>query len=268
MKTVRLLASAAVMALLADTPSAFADPVNLTTDNIIQNTSNDAKVTNNGEIKQEGMISGDGASVSISAAGAVSSASVSSINAPEFNSISLGTNSKTGNLQQNTRNTGNVTNTNLTSGGILEPGGISGDGASVSVSATGSASAVSVSRINNPDTYRNVDIEFGGITQNTYNGGTIQNNGGTILTDKICGDGSSASIGASGAVSSVSISSIADEQQLGKIAVTRDINQSTTNAASVTNTGVIQTGALTGQGASVSVSAIGAASAVSFSAIK
>ena len=268
MKNVRLFAGVAVMALLTGTPSAFADPVNLTIDNVNQNTSNKANVTNNGAIKQEGVVSGNGASLSISAAGAVSSASVSSINAPEFNSISIGTNSKAGNLQQITSNTGIVANTQPTFGKGMEPNGISGDGASVSVSATGSASAVSVSRINNSDAHQNAGIEFGGINQTTYNGGTIQNNGGTISTDKISGNGASASIEANGAVSSVSISSIVDEQQLGKITFARDINQNTANSANVANIGVIQTGALTGQGASVSVSAIGAASAVSFSTIK
>jgi hypothetical protein len=92
--------------------------------------------------------------------------------------------------------------------------------------------------------------------------------GGSISTGNISGDGASASISANGAVSAVSVSSIVDQSQLGNVSFTRDINQTSRNNGTVFNIGAVNTGALNGQGSSVSVSAAGAVSAVSFSTIK
>jgi hypothetical protein len=263
-----LLPSVAAAALLAGMSAASAEPTNLTIDDVNQKTTNNANVSNYGDIDHGGgLISGNGASLSISATGAVSSLSVSSINAPEFDSIEIGTYGFDEVLSQETTNTGNITNTH-TFNYLIGSGNVSGDGASVSVSALGGASAVSMSSINNQGSffYGN-QIEVGGIQQSTVNNGAITNHGGTVATGNISGDGASVSVGASGAVSSVSVSSIVDGNQYDSVLFSGDINQTTTNTGTIYNTGNVSVGNLTGQGASASVSAIGAASAVSFSTI-
>jgi hypothetical protein len=263
-----LLPSVAAAALLAGMSAVYAESIDLTIDDVNQVTSNTASVTNNGDINHNlGDISGNGASLSISATGAVSSLSVSSINAPEFNSVSIGTYGNDEVLFQSTSNSGAITN-NHAFDTLTWSDDVSGDGASVSVSAIGGASAISLSSINNQARHWGNQVEFGGIQQNTVNSGKITNNGGSLITDDITGDGASVSIGASGAVSSVSVSSIVDQNQVASVLFSADINQTTSNTGAITNTGTISVGDLSGQGASASVSAIGAASAVSFSTIK
>jgi hypothetical protein len=269
MRNYRLLTGVATVSLLAGMSAALAEPVNLTIDDVNQTTTNNANVTNNGDIDHGyNAISGNGASLSVSAAGAVSSLSVSSINSPEFDKIDVGTFNDIEIIQQETTNNGNIRN-NHNNNELIGSGTVSGDGASVSVSATGGASAVSLSSINNQGGTWGAEVDYGGIQQTTTNSGTITNNGGRIETGNITGDGASASIGASGAVSSVSVSSIVDGHQLNDVAYNADINQTTTNygGGTIQNTGTVQVGNLAGQGVSASVSAIGAASAVSFSTI-
>jgi hypothetical protein len=218
-------------------------------------------------VKQNGLISGNGSSLSISATGAVSSGSASFVNAPEFDSVTVGVSGSNETVEQDTTNIGNITNTN-NNNSVIDAGNVSGHGASVSVSATGAASALSVSSIANYDVGQDQNITIGEIDQDTYNRGTILNNGGSLETDNISGKGASVSVSGSGAISAVSVSSILDAQQLGDVNVIDDISQTTTNSGNVTNVGNVTTGALTGNGASVSVSALGAASSVSFSSIK
>jgi hypothetical protein len=266
MRTFTLLTSVAAAALLTGLSSASAEPVDLTIDDVDQTTANFANIGNYGDIDHfGGSIGGNGASLSISATGAVSSLSVSGINAPEVDSISIGVGET---IFQSTLNNGNVLNTHGFDTQVVS-GTVSGDGASVSVSATGGASAISVSSIHNQERSFGTDISFGGIQQSTKNFGTINNQGGSITTGNITGDGASVSIGASGAVSSVSVSSVVDANMIDSVAFNADIVQTTTNynAATINNTGTVQVGNLTGHGASASVSAIGAASAVSYSAI-
>jgi hypothetical protein len=259
-----LLPSVAAAALLAGMSTASAEPVDITIDNINQTTFNNADIVNYGDIDHFGnSVSGNGASLSISATGAVSSISVSGINAPELDLVSIGVGET---VSQRTSNFGDITNIHGFDGQIWS-GTVSGDGASVSVSATGAASAISVSSIHNQERSFGADISLGGIRQSTWNSGTITNYGGSITTGNITGDGASVSIGASGAISSVSVSSIVDANMMDSVTVHADIDQSTTNVGAIVNGGAVQAGSLSGHGASVSVSAIGAASAVSYSAI-
>ncbi|HKJ62860.1 MAG TPA: hypothetical protein VKA94_12850, partial [Hyphomicrobiales bacterium] len=228
MKATRLLRATAALSLLAGTSAAIADPVSLNIDDINQITTHFGTVVNYGDIDLDGVLSGNGSSLSISATGAVSSASVSFIDAPEFDAVTIGILGNDEIIQQRTWNFGDVRNWNGF-GTSVETGNVSGNGASVSVSATGAASAVSVSSIENTNANQDQNITFGGINQRTLNIGTVQNHGGHISTGNISGTGASVSIGGSGAVSAVSVSSILDSQQLGDVSVVADINQRTTN---------------------------------------
>lgn len=169
--------------------------------------------------------------------------------------------------------------------GLLKIGNITGDGASVSVSATGAVASVSLTSINNTGAGVTPDADFGNITQKVVNQGDVSTvadfHPGTgpteadsvITTGTISGTAASASISATGAIAAVSVASINDTQGLGST-VTGDITQTATSSGAVSNmgadtgTGVINTGALTGAGTSASVSATGAAASVSFSAVK
>ena len=270
MRTFQFLTAAATAALLAGVSAASAEPV-VKFDDVSQTTKNHANVTNNGDINHSfTSISGDGASLSISATGAVSSLSVSSIHGSEFDTIEVGTNGSSfpANLFQSTSNYGGVTN-NHTGNWLIDIGLVDGDGASASVSATGGVSSISVSSINTPGTYwTNSDTSFGSIKQETWNAGTVSNNGGSIWAGEIKGIGASLSIGATGAVSSVSMSGIADSDTFDTIHA-KSISQGTTNYynASITNGGSITAGDISGVGASASVSASGAVSSVSVSNI-
>jgi hypothetical protein len=108
------------------------------------------------------------------------------------------------------------------------------------------------------------------IRQTTINKARVKNLG-RIKQGKLEGKGASTSISASGAVSSISALNIADccQNNLNiKVAVGDDIKQTSVNKAKVTNKGKVSMGSVVGRGASVSVSAIGAASVVSLTSIK
>jgi hypothetical protein len=272
----------AAATLLMGLSGALADSIKVETGNINQNTYNGhSYIENFGTVQLfGGKISGDGASVSISATGAASSVSASFIGAPEFDEVSIADYGHwAGSINQVTTNKADVTNANLPALSYhgyghygyghsgMDVGRISGDGASVSVGATGAVSSVSVSSIGNTPEHSHQDTDIGNVNQTTTNKGTILNYGGKISTGTISGDGASVSIAATGAASAVSVSSIADCQPLGHVDI-GNVSQTTQNYAPVTNIGQISTRALTGNGSSVSVSAVGAASAVSISAIK
>jgi hypothetical protein len=229
---------------------------------------NGISVTNNGDLDQIGNLHGDGTSLSISATGAVSALSGSFNNSLSFDQISIATGVGES-ITQESRNRGRVTNTNSEFSSI-DTGNIEGDGASIGVSATGAATVVSLTSIQNSGAGAFIpDVDTGDIGQTSANSGTILNNGGLIRADNINGKGSSISIGSTGAVAAVSLTSINDADAVNSVN-TGNITQTATNYGGVTNTGNIQLGtsALGGNGASTSISATGAVAAVSLSLIK
>lgn len=245
--------------------------------NVKQTTKNFAPVRNYGTISGYATgVSGHGASASVSATGAQSAVSLSRIGGNYYP-----TKTKIGSVKQYTLNYGNVTNT----GTILNTwyglaSGLSGNGSSVSVSATGAASAVSVSSINTGGSDKIKVANYGRIKQTTKNrSGYVINYGfipGSYRGD-LSGHGASASVSATGAASSVSVSRIASAPM--KFVKMGRVKQHTSNSATVINkhsgrpyrsyylSGTMSLGDLSGTGSSASISATGAASSVSYSSL-
>jgi len=238
--------------------------------NITQTTTTaEGHVTNDAFLdgSDSGNVSGDGASASLSATGAVSVVSLSSIN-----SAVPRPNSDVGNINQRTINNAVVMNE---VGGQDVPntvtlGNISGHGASASLSASGATSAVGFTSIGNKGA-GNPSINVGNITQRTINNADVTNKGATsaavLDVGNISGNGASASVSASGAVSQVSVASINDAEVTTTNISPFNVNQTTINNATVANTGIINYGNISGNGASMSVGAVGAASVLSISVI-
>lgn len=129
-----------------------------------------------------------------------------------------------------------------------------------------------------------------GVRQTTKNDGDIDNTGIigagsinnhgwrhrhndiTVNNGYVSGKGASASVSASGAASVVSVSSIAatinQKVDLTASGNYRSVRQYTENSGNVTNKGFIGVNSVSGNGASASISATGAASVVSVSSIK
>jgi hypothetical protein len=106
------------------------------------------------------------------------------------------------------------------------------------------------------------------VNQEAWNNSNVTVGGASVKVWGVTGPGASASIGATGALASVSESSIADHGYAGSFLASTDIRQSSINTAYVTNQGnTISVGAVTGKGASVGISAAGAVSSVSASSI-
>jgi filamentous hemagglutinin len=207
-----------------------------------------------------GDISGIGAGASISASGAVASVAYSAVES----TVTSADVTFSSPITQTTNNYESVINN-----GTLTAGNISGAGASVSISASGAVASTAYSTTGSSILSSNVSFN-GTITQTAMNDSSITNSGRLTL-GSIAGTGASASINASGAVSSFSVASIADTSPVGHATLGGAFIQSATNTANVTNTGVINfsSGAVTlGSGASAAISATGAATSVSFSNVK
>jgi hypothetical protein len=202
-----------------------------------------------------------GASASITATGALSSFSFSGIGASAW--ITPGV---SGPVSQSSTNNAAVTNSGTPMIGNFA--GLLGDGSSASIGATGAAASAGFSFIGDGDVTAGT---VGNITQSANNqaAGTTTNTGGSIpLSGPIDGAGASASISATGAIASVSLSHIANTTAEGQFDLAA-ISQGSTNAANITNSGNIATtsGGLSGVGSSAVISATGAAASVSSSSI-
>jgi hypothetical protein len=213
---------------------------------------------------QSGNISGDGASLSVSATGAVSAVSASFIHSPAFDQISIAT-GYGDSVEQDATNGARIVNINSPTSNIFTDG-LSGDGASIGVSATGSAAVASLTSIQNYDDGRFPDVDTGNFDQTSSNSGKIFNFGGSVWTDDISGDGASVSIGATGAVAAVSVTSIRDAVSINSLDI-GNVDQNVTNRGSVANIGSISSGNITGDGSSTSIAATGAVAAVSITDI-
>ena len=212
---------------------------------------------------------GTGSSVSASATGAASSVSLT-ING-------------TGNWQGMTFNSVTQTSTNTNSFGVgnfpttITTGGLGtqgvGSGASVSSSATGAVAAIGVTVIDSIPVGA-ATVSFGTINQTATNnvGLGIGNLGSTINVGELKGKGSSVSATATGAIASLSYTSInSDQSPLSTGTITQVANNGDMTGGLVTNTGTITStaaGGLSGIGSSASISATGAASIVSVTSIK
>jgi len=167
-------------------------------------------------------------------------------------------------VDQAVTNSGDVT---IGAASIRVRGGITGIGASASIGATGAASSVAASSIITTTGPVAGSIAFKDIRQHTENTGSVTSLDNSIRAGVLSGKGSSVNISATGAVSSVSVSAInspvnATFSRQGRI------TQTTNNAGSVTLSGAISVGRLSGAGVSVGISAVGATSAISFSGIR
>jgi len=243
----------------------------------LQNTTQSGNVvTNNALIDGlTGNITGQGASLSISASGAVSSVGATFIDSEgraEF-----------GDVNQFTQTTGNVrpvADGPQASRPQIELNGanVTGDGASVAISATGAASAVSLTGIEQNQssvTGASDSQSVGDITQRTFQqNGDVQGafNARNIIRDigNVSGVGASVSASATGAASSVSVTQIKQTQAGNETTAFGNIDQTTRNNSGGTvgpqnaNLSSGENGsAITGDGASISVSATGAVSSVS-----
>jgi len=274
MRNAKLMTGVAVAALIAGGSAAYADSVSIA--DIDQTTINRGNVTNIGSANV-GAISGDAASAGVMARGAQSAASVTNVNGSGNVTISIGVNQDN---QQVTRNRGKISNSvdNAGAGGsqdVTIDGSISGNAASAYVSGTGASSGVGVTTVDqsgtvttrivtNPDADNNPPLD-----QTTTNTGKIENTGDVDLLDNnITGVAASASVTATGAQSSVSVSNInassGPDTRIGGFDENGVVQQRTTNRANVTNDGEIEAGGnLQGTASSASDRVMGAGSSVS-----
>lgn len=202
-----------------------------------------------------GNISGNGATAAISASGATSSVSVATIDTFTFFGD---VNNVVGLVGQATGNFAPVINF-----GAIDGGNVSGDGAVATVAASGATSSVSVSSVNTYGFDSDVNTFVGGVFQGTLNFGNVLNVGFMDLNN-ISGNGALAAISASGATSSVAVTTI-DTPFDDANAFIGVVGQNTMNFGNINNFGLVNLngGNIRGDGASVVVAASGATSSVS-----
>ena len=268
---VKLFASVAIAALIAGAPVAFAggkyngghhrgggstpSQHDIKVGDIHESAVNAKRVLNGGLISTYSL-KGNGASEFVSASGADSFVGVTSINA-RAPSVDAGA------IRQNVSNSGIVVNLGAIT---TEKNEVKGHGASVSVGASGARSAVGYTSINNNND-KSPSINTKNITQNAFNnrGGAVINLG-AIGVGNVRGNGASISLSASGASTAVGMTSINDNK--APTVSTGNITQVAFNNALVVNAGVIRAGQIQGTGASVGISATGAAAVASVSIMK
>lgn len=238
---------------------------------IVQDVDNGGNVTNTGDVDLTGAISGPGAAGSVSAVGAGAYASFSAIASdPATTSGPPGTPTR---IEQGANNTGTVTGT--ANDRVRTTGALSGAGAGAAVSTTGSAAATSIAGIHSDFGVRTL----GRVDQDSTNSGDVTTPEGSRVDigNHTTGAGASASVSATGALSSVSVTGIADiafsDVTIGAVTQTTE-NSGKIEAGGASNgpggwptsssyAAFVNPGRLRGAGASASVSATGAASAVS-----
>jgi len=212
-------------------------------------------------------LSGDGASVSFGATGAAASVSATLIEGKRNNAphSALGLETSLG-FTQTAGSYRSVTNVLQSR---INVGDIAGTGASVSVAATGAAVSASSVSLNGGNTqlfisgrraYQEANSE-GPVTNNATNmkvtAGAISGNGAAV---QVSATGASASMGSS------VVNAVARSNFNSRVALF-DFGQFVNNAGPVSNKGTINSGDISGIGASTQVSAIGANAAVGASAI-
>jgi hypothetical protein len=232
---------------------------------------NDAPISNTGEIIGPTggpalNLSGTGASASVSATSAMSVVSRTALGATGFTGTTFGQiHQVPGN--SNTAGAPGTGVFNGLQGEGISLGAISGDGASVSATATGAAAGISFAYVN---TTNGVATPIGGMFQNPTNSALVVNNANAgVSVGDISGDGASVRIGAAGATAGISFSSIGSsfapilpELSIGGLA------QIVVNNGNVSSFGnITSSGSLTGAGSSAVASTAGASASFSVSSI-
>ena len=229
-----------------------------------------AVVDNTGSFVLGGPLLRAGANSSMRATGAAASVSIAQIStAGAEGSFTIGAIDQTaGNSGSLIKNGSYGVTTGSMYSGLVAVGDLLGAGSSASVGATGAVASVGSSSIG---AATGGTMVLGTVTQNVTNTDSMIANFGAIGAGALSGTASSASLGASGAVASVGMSSI-NAGTLGGNPTVGAISQTVGNigsASSVTNSGGIYLGGgITGNGASASVSATGAGAYVSFSTVR
>lgn len=206
------------------------------------------------------VLSGEGSSMSVTASGAVANTAIRAVNADSFGAAPGTT---VGNVTQTAENTGAILNVSS----APRFSAIIGDGASVSVGASGAGASLSLTSINSPFG----DLTIGDIEQKATNSGNVTNTSPNINPNPgtISGVGASVSSFASGAsvgVGETMINSVASGSDFGEIDQTAEL----TGTAQVVGrfaTAVPNVGEVSGTGASAGTSVSGAGARVSSAAI-
>ena len=210
----------------------------------------------------------NGAGASISSLGASASVGFTGIGAGSYSVQPLAADGGQ-TIDLNALNTAGVTTDGTTISSVTAAannGPIThGAASSISTGATGAASSFGLRAVDATDFTANNGI--GPIVGTASNNGTVTASDNTILTGIVGdatiarGNGSSVSLGSTGAVSSVSTTAI---NSAGFQVTFGTIGQTATNTAAVTNSGsTVTTGQVRADGGSVSVSSAGAVTAVS-----
>ena len=230
-------------------------------------------ITNSGTTLSAGSL-GDGASASISATGAVASMSMSFLNSSFASQTGFST---SGLVRQEAGNSNAVTNAAGSGTSSISVGSLSGTGASASIGSTGAVSSLSFANTASSGS-NNVSVSFGGVQQRATNGedyyggdsnftasqAKIRNSGSITLGGDMTGVGSSASVSATGAVASVSYSTVSTSGTSNASFSMGNVEQTANNGQygstpPIINSGDITIGGSMAKGASASVSATGSA---------
>ncbi|MEP0942219.1 MAG: hypothetical protein ABJH63_18645 [Rhizobiaceae bacterium] len=218
-----------------------------------------------------GNLAGAGSNVSVNATGASASISGSSIGSSKLLFVlsnSPNNQVSAGSQNQWSTNHGSVTNNPLEK--KVTAGDLSGNGSAVQVSAIGASASVNSSEINVVNnTNMSAQIALSDFSQGAYNYAAISNKG-LVEAGNLEGNGASVGISAIGANTSIGASSIGSQRRvaLSTSAVeSREIFQTVYNFIRVQNSGRVNTGNLSGNGASTQIAATGASASFGMSSI-
>ena len=268
-------ATAAVSVMAVDAgfsgPAGGFGTIDQAVDNSGESVSNYGEITNlNAGAAVDGM--GPAASMSISATGAGASVGVTGIASAAGTTFSF---LKIGDVTQSVDNAAVIVNDGNIDGGTMTLETAS----SVSVGATGTVASISLTAIGGTFLAAAVDPEaavtggvIGEISQSSVNTGATIGNTGVITIGDLEGTGSRVGVSATGAVASVSLSSV-ENTNIDSLAghEVGVVGQTATNAADITNDGDITvTGTdsgLSGTGSSASISASGSIASFSVSSL-
>jgi hypothetical protein len=198
---------------------------------------------------------GIGASAQVSATGAVASFSATGAGTADF------TVPNTVSVDLTATNTGNVNNprTTINASSGTRPA-LSGDGSSVNSSATGAAAAMSLRAVSATSFGAGTGDTIGAVTQTATNSATADNRDYRVQLGEVSGAGASAGVGATGASGSVSLVGI--NSTYGGLTVGNIDQTVSQNGNAIDTGGGLESGTVSGTGASVSRSVTGAGASV------
>ena len=235
--------------------------------NVFQQVVNTATISNVGEITLGSGNLANGAVAALSATGAQASVSINAINTTTFTSPLLG------GINQTVTNSiagppSDVTNSIMG----LTTGNLAGHGSSVSTTATGAAASVGASFIN---TTSWTMLGIGSVFQTATSTGNVNNLALTnpISVGSISGTGASVRASATGAATSIALTSILSGPPSTLplntgLVIGSPILQTATNSGLVRNeASIVSSGTLSGMASSAVISATGAAASVSVASI-